>query len=320
MHFDLADLRLFLHVAETGSITAGAARSGLALASASARVRGMEEQAGVPLLDRGRRGVEPTQAGRALLHHARLVTSQMERMRGELGDYARGLKGHVRLLANTAAAAELLPEILAAFLAANPNVDIDLDERASPEVARAVAEGFADIGIAAGHADFSGLTVMPFRTDRLVLIVPRGHALAGRCGVAFAEALGNDFVGLSGDSALGEHLAGHAARTGARMRTRVRVRGLDAACRMVALGAGVAVVPEVAARRWDGEGKLVLVPLRDAWAERRLVVTVRGLDALPSHARKLAEYLTGQGAPAIASSVVDGSGKDALISANAIAH
>jgi DNA-binding transcriptional LysR family regulator len=269
MHFDLTDLRLFLHVVEAGSITAGAARSGLALASASARVRGMEEQVGVPLLERGRRGVEPTPAGRALLHHARLVTGQVERMRGELGEYTRGLKGHVRLLANTAAAAEFLPEILAAFLAANPNVDVDLDERPSPEVARAVAEGLAEVGIAAAHADFSGLEVLPFRSDRLVLVVPQGHALANRRRVAFAEALGSEFVGLSGDSALGEHLAGHAARTGARMRTRVRVRGLDAACRMAALGAGVAVVPEAAARRWTGGGALALVPLEDFWAGSR---------------------------------------------------
>jgi len=291
MHFDLVDLRLFLHVAEAGSITAGAARSGLALASASARVRGMEEQAGVPLLERGRRGVEPTPAGRTLLHHARLVTGQMERMRGELGEYARGLKGHVRLLANTAAAAEFLPEILAVFLAANPSVDVDLDERPSPEVAQAVAEGLAEVGIAADHANLSGLVVMPFRTDRLMLVVPRGHKLADRGRVALAEALGSELVGLSGDSALGGHLAEHAARTGALMRTRVRVRGLDAACRMVALGAGVAVVPEAAARRWTGEGSLALVKLEDPWAERRLVVVVRRLDTLPSHARRLAEHL-----------------------------
>ena len=295
MHFDLTDLRLFLHVAEAGSITAGAARSGLALASASARVRGMEEQAGVPLLDRDRRGVQPTPAGRALLHHARLVTGQMERMRGELGEYARGLKGHVRLLANTAAAVEFLPEILAAFLAANPNVDVDLGERPSPEVAQAVAEGLAEVGIAAGHADVSGLEARPFRTDRLVLVVPPGHALAGREQVAFAEALGSEFVGLSGDSALGGHLAGHAARAGRRMRLRVRVRGLDAACRMVALGAGVAVVPEAAARRWDREGALALVRLENAWAERRLMVVVRRFDALSSHARRLVEHLAASG-------------------------
>ncbi|MCB4825465.1 LysR substrate-binding domain-containing protein [Roseicella aerolata] len=290
MHFDLTDLRLFLHVAEAGSITAGAERSGLALASASARIRGREEQAGVPLLERGRRGVEPTPAGRALLRHARLVTAQVERMRGELGEYARGLKGHVRLLANTAAASVHLPEILAAFLSANPNVDVELDERPSPEVARAVAEE-AEVGVVAGHADLSGLEVTPFRTDRLMLVAPRGHPLADRGRIAFAEALGSEFVGLSGEVALGGHLDGHAARAGGRMRTRVRVRGLDAACRMVALGAGVAVVPEVMARRWGDAGALAFVPLEDPWAERRLVIVVRRLDALSSHARRLAEHL-----------------------------
>ncbi|MGI4802008.1 MAG: LysR substrate-binding domain-containing protein [Janthinobacterium lividum] len=291
MHFDLTDLRLFLHVVEAGSITAGAARSGLALASASARIQGMEAQAGVALLERGRRGVEPTAAGRALLHHARLVSGQVERMRGELGEYARGLKGHVRLLANTSAATVHLPELLATFLRANPNVNLELDERPSPEVARAVAEGKADLGVAAGHADLSGLKVMPFRTDRLVLVVPPGHALADQRRITFAEALESEFVGLAGDVALGGHLAGHAARAGGRMRTRVRVRGLDVACRMVALGAGIAVVPEAAAKRWTERGALAVVSLEDSWAERHLVVVVRKLEALPSHTWRLAEHL-----------------------------
>lgn len=291
MRFDLIDLRLFLHVAETGSITAGAARSSLALASASARVRGMEERAGVALLERGRRGVEPTPAGRALLHHARLVEQQLERMRGELGEYASGLKGRVRLLANTAAMAEFLPETLAAFLAAHPNVDIDLDERPSLEVVRAIVEELADAGVVADHADLTGLQSFPFRTDRLVLIVPFGHALARRERIPFAEALAFDFVGLSGDSALHRHLASHASRAGGHMRLRARVRGLDAVCRMVALGAGAAVIPEAAARRWKSSDTLAVVRLEDPWTERRLLVVVRRLDSLSSHARQLVEHL-----------------------------
>ncbi len=127
-----------------------------------ARVRGMEEQACVALLDRGRRGVQPTPAGWTLLHHARLVMQQVERMRGEVGEHARGLKGHVRLLANTAAMADL-PEALAAFLADHPNVDIDLDERPSTDVARAVAEGLADMGMAADHAGLTGVERYRFR-------------------------------------------------------------------------------------------------------------------------------------------------------------
>ena len=295
MHFDLIDLRLFRHVAEAGSITAGAARAGLALASASARVRGMEQQAGVALLERSRRGVVPTPAGRTLLRHARLVGGQMERMRGEISEYAGGLRGSVRLLANTAGVAEFLPELVAGFLAAEPTIDVELGERSSPEVARAVAAEEAEIGVAADHADFSGLTVQPFRTDRLVLVMSPGHALAGRDRVAFAEALGSDFVGLADESALGGHLAGHAARVGTPMPVRVRVRGLDTACRMVALGAGIAVVPEAAARRWNTRGMLRLVRLSDGWAERRLMVVLRRMEALSPHARRLAEHLVGRG-------------------------
>src|SRR5260370_15711869 len=121
MRFDLVDLRLFLHVAEAASITHGAAKANMALASASERIRGMEELLGVALLERGRRGVRPTPAGRTLLHHARVVTQQIERMRGELSGYAGGLKGYVRLLANTSALSEFLPEVLNGFLATFPN-------------------------------------------------------------------------------------------------------------------------------------------------------------------------------------------------------
>lgn len=134
MRFDFTDLRLFHHVAQTGSITRGAERAHLALASASARIRGMEEMLGVPLLKRGRRGVEPTDAGRSLLDHARIVLQQMETMRGDLGAYSRGLKGSVRILANTSALSEHLPALLAVFLAANPTIDVDLEDRESPAI------------------------------------------------------------------------------------------------------------------------------------------------------------------------------------------
>ena len=180
MQFDLTDLRLFLHVAEAASITGGAERIGLALASASARIRGMEADFGAELLERERRGVRLTPAGRALEHQRPVVVQQLEHMRGDLAAYARGLKGHVRLLANTAAVAEFLPEPLADYLAAHPAVDVDLEERPSHEIVTAVAGGLADAGIVADSVDLGGLESHPFALDRLVLIGRRDHpALAG---------------------------------------------------------------------------------------------------------------------------------------------
>jgi DNA-binding transcriptional LysR family regulator len=292
MRFDLTDLRLFLHVVEAESITHGAERAGMALASASERIRDMERTSGVRLLDRNPRGARPTAAGQAAAHHARVVLGQLEQMRGELGQYARGLRGHVRVLSNTAALAAFLPDALAAFLAAHPMIDIDLEERPSREIVAAVAGGLTDIGIVADTVDLGDLETLPFRTDQLVLVAPNGHALAGRSAVAFREVLEEPFVGLSHGSALQAHLAGHAARAGHSLKLRVRVSGLEAVCRMVESGVGVAVVPEAAARRVGETAAIRSVPLSDAWALRRLTLCARSISALPAHAQQLVRHLT----------------------------
>lgn len=285
MHLDLADLRLFVAVAEAGSITGGAARAGLALASASARLRDLEAEAGTALLHRHRRGATPSPAGQALLRHARLVLAQLDSLRGEL---AGAQRGQVRLLANTAAATAWLPELLARFLARHPRLDLALEERPSRDVAEAVASGAAPLGIAADHADLSGLESFPFRTDRLVVVAPPFHTLAGQGGLRFAELLGCDLVGLAGDSALQRHLAGHARRGGQAMRLRIQAQGPEVVCRMVALGAGLAILPEAVLRPGHG---LAVLALREDWAERRLRLVARRLATLPEPARLLLQHL-----------------------------
>jgi DNA-binding transcriptional LysR family regulator len=295
LRFDLTDLRLFLHVAEAASITHGASRSNMALASASERIRAMEDALGAALLERRRRGVQLTAAGSALLHHARIITQQLERMRGELTEYAEGLRGHIRLLSNTAATAEFLPEALAGFLSAYPTVDVDLEERPSREIVRAVAEGVADVGVVADAVDPAAeLETFPFAVDRLVLVAPRQHVLRRHRRIAFRETLNHDYVGLAAGSALQEHVNEHAARSGHRLKLRVRLPGFDAVCRVVATGIGLAVVPETAARRCQPSMPIRIIPLTDAWALRHLTICVRSFKSLPVHVQRLVEHLSDQ--------------------------
>ena len=174
MHFDFIDLRLLAAVLETGSITAGAERVGLSLAAASARMRGLEQQAGVALLTRNPRGVQATPAGERLLQHARVLLQQRDRLRGDMAEFAPGQRSQLRIVANTVAADAFLPELLADFLVLHPHTDIALEELPSPVIAQAIAEQAADIGIVADHADLRGLTSYPFRQDRLVLALPPG--------------------------------------------------------------------------------------------------------------------------------------------------
>src|ERR1700675_412147 len=212
MRFDLVDLNLFRHIVEAGSITRGAERAHLALAAASTRVRHMEQALGAPLLVRGRQGVAPTQAGRTLLQHARGILRQVERLHEDLGAYAGGFAGQIRVLSNTNALTEFLPEALSSFLSAHPHVSVDLEERLSDEIVGLIAEGVADLGIVAGTVDASALKTYPFRKDRFVLVVAAGHPLAKRARIAFAQLLEHDFVGLDRASAVQRFLADKAAR------------------------------------------------------------------------------------------------------------
>jgi len=291
VRFDLVDLQLFVAVAEARSITHGAARVHLAMASASERIKHLEQAFEVPLLTRGRHGVALTAAGASLLDHSRVVLHQVATMQGDLAAYARGLKTSIRLLANTSSLSEHLPRTLAGFLRAYPNVSIDIEERESVAIAEAIAAGSADIGIAVGAALPEGIERFAFRDDPLVVVVPGNDALARRRLIDFNEVLERDFIGLATTSALQAHLATHVARLGARLRFRARLKDFDAICQMVAAGVGVAVVPEAAARRCARTMNIKRVGLRDAWAMRRLVICVRSLKALPRPAQQLVGYL-----------------------------
>jgi DNA-binding transcriptional LysR family regulator len=299
MRFDLTDLNLFLHIVEAGSITRGAERMHLALAAASTRIRNMELTLGTPLLNRERQGISPTPAGRTLLHHARIMLRQAERMRGELGEYAGGLRGHIRLLSNTNALTEFLPEPLSAFLATHPQVNIDLEERLSDEIVAAVADGMADIGIVAGTVESAGLQSFPFRTDRFVLIVPSSHALAGRDRMFFADALDEDFVGLERSSALQRFLSEKAERIGRRLKLRVQLRSFDAICRLVECHVGIGVVAETTARRTQRGMDFHIIALADDWALRELRICVRVEAELPLYARELVRHLAASSATSV---------------------
>ena len=291
MHFDLTDLRLYLHILDTGNITAGAARSHLSLAAASARIRAMEAALGVECLERGRRGVTPTPAGKALARHARLMLQQAEHLQQDLAEYANGVKGQVRLLCNTTALSEYLPELLADFLREHPNLDIDLQELPSLRITQALRQGTAELGIISDAVDTHGLQTLPFRDDPLVLIMPLDHPLATGT-VSFIDSLQHDYVSLAAHSALAVYLDEQALHAGFRLQTRIRAEGFDGVMRMVARGAGLGIVPQAALDRWPSAAQVKAHPLREDWACRHLLLCARAFEPLPAYTTALLSALT----------------------------
>lgn len=290
MRFDLTDLRLFLAVVDAGSITHGAAEAGLSLPAASERLRGMESTGDITLLHRGRRGVTPTEAGEMLAYHARTILHQMAQMRGEIGQYAKGLRASVRILANTAAITEFLPGRLAPWMASHSQLDIELKERQSIEIARNVEAGFAEIGVLSSAVETGALILRPFAIDRLVVVSSQQHPLSDKSQIRFADLLSHYFIGLTG-GALQDHIDAQASRLGTRLKMRVRLPSFYGVCRMAGAGAGIGIVPESAARRCKRSTQVAIIRLGDDWATRHLSLCVRDEQELTRPARELFDHL-----------------------------
>ena len=290
-HFDLPDIKLFVNIAEANSLTRGAERSPMSLPAASIRIKNLEEGLGAKLLYRTSQGVTLTPPGQAFMHHARLVLQQLADLRGDLAEYVKGAKGHVRIFANTTAMAEFLPAVLPKFLASHPDVNIDLKERLSNDIVRAVSEGKVDIGIVAGNVRTEGLEILPYVEDRLVLVTSNSHALAERNEIEFVEALGHDFVGMVEASAIHGFLAQAANDLHRSIKIRIQVGNFETACRMIEANVGLGVLPFSAASRHAKSMGIQIVEIKDEWAVRKLQICVRSVQALPVFARELIELL-----------------------------
>ena len=287
---DLVSLALFVRAVETNSLSKAAEQSHIALAAASRRIALLEHRYGVTLLYRSSQGVKPTPAGVALAAHARRMIDLAEKMRADLSDYAKGVKGHIRIKANTSAITQYLPEDLARFAANYPDVKLELEESRSVEIVEALREGSADIGVTMDGVGFQGVTALEYRRDRLVVVVPAKHELRARQ-APFEEVLKYDLVALDSSAAM-MRLLGNAARDkGQPLRLRVQVKSFEAVCKLVQAGMGVGVLPEAAALEFAPVMGLRLVRLTDDWADRQMYICVRDVESLPVIGRKLVEQL-----------------------------
>jgi DNA-binding transcriptional LysR family regulator len=292
--YDLVSLALFRSVAEGGSIAQAAGLHGLVPSAVSKRISDLEALVGAPLLHRHRRGVELTPAGRDLLRHAGVLRDAVDRMEAEMGAHATGRRGAIRVAANSSAISQFLPEDLAEFVAAHPELSVHLAEMTSVEVIEAVRAGRADLGIFSGLTEAAGLSLMPYRRDTLVVVMPADHPLAGRRALKLADVVGEAFVSLQAGSSIQAWIDRRAEEMGTRIRTQVAVQSFDGVRRMVQARLGIAVLPFGAVEPYLDAAKLAMVPLDEPWAVRDLLLAVRDMGAVSPQTAALIATLGGQ--------------------------
>ncbi|MGO4330919.1 LysR family transcriptional regulator [Cupriavidus sp. 2TAF22] len=288
---DLTSLRLFVAVCQEQNIARAAEREFIAPSAVSRRIGEIEALIGLPVIQRHPRGITVTPVGEAVLRHALAIIGNIESLGAELSRFSSGARGAVRMVCNLGAIVQFLPEDLAAFGRVYPDIDIALEEQHSPEVLRLVGERSADFGICNAIQGVEQFVSLPYREDQLCVLVPRGHRLEAAPQVRFADLLGETFVALRDESALSRLLLGEAARLNGALRIKMRVASLDALCRMVHVGLGIAIVPRQVGELYVNTLDVACRPLVDGWATRQLVVVFHSREHLSASAAALVDFL-----------------------------
>ena len=293
MRFDLTTLHLFLSAVDEGSIAAAAGVNAIAPSAISRRISELEHRLNTPLLYRRTKGVEPTAAGDALVRHARNLVRLMGQMEVEMSEFSDGVRGHVRIVANSSSIAQFLPEDLSTFKADFPDIRIALREETSERCVQDVREGLADIAIFSEATSSQDLEVFVYRQDRLFVIAPSDHPLAAKNTIQFFETLQFEHVGMQPGSSLLGQLIAQAAELEKTILFAIQVTSFDGVRRMVESGLGIAILPDGVAPNPTEGGRLSVIPLSDPWATRTLYIGVREVSALPLVVRKFLTKLIG---------------------------
>ncbi|PSF11946.1 LysR family transcriptional regulator [Marinobacter fuscus] len=289
--YDLTDFRLFIKIAETESLSRGAEQCHMSVPAASNRVRNLEDNLGIKLLQRTSQGVNLTNEGRVYLRHARKIVAQLEVLSGDLQEFTKGVTGQLRLFANTTAITELLPAVLGEYLQSHPNVHVEMKEKVSEEIIRAVKEGMADLGIVSGNIPTADLQTRPFARSRLIVICPMDHPLAEHKEISFEDCLSYPLISLLEASAIHQFLVREAEKLHVDLNIRVQVASYDAIYRMVAAKVGIAIIPQLGFARHKGTRDIKQIELVDAWAERNFQLCSVDFESLPTFAQEFCESL-----------------------------
>jgi DNA-binding transcriptional LysR family regulator len=292
MHLDPTSLRLFISVIEEKTIAAAAQREHIAAAAISKRISELEDTLKTQLLERTNKGIRPTIAGMALSTMARRALRELDEISVSMQEYSTGVRGFIRIFANISVITQFLPQDIKSFANDYPNIQLQLEEKISPAIIKAVYENAADIGIYSGTMAAHEVEVFPYRKDTLALIVPAGHPLIGKSDFHFNDALEYDFVGLHTGSAINQIISKAAAGSNRNISLKVQVTGFDTLCFMVDSGLGLGVLPVEIAKRYARIFDIHILPIAEPWANRQLQICVRSFDALPTAAKLFVNHLS----------------------------
>jgi DNA-binding transcriptional LysR family regulator len=277
---DLFTLKLFVSAVEEQQIGLAAIRENIAASTATKRIQDLEDIAGVKLLERSPKGVVPSPAGAVLVRYIRRIFENLDDMRAEVASFTEGMRGELTIASARTIIVPFIARELGEFKREYPLVDLVVREMENDDIVHAVARGEADIGVfAATHElDLGGVDVTPYRTDRLIAVVPQGHPLSARTSVSFADLLPENIIAVN---AMQSALRVAARRLGGDFEPPYTVSSAGVAVSLVEAGLGVTIQPEGLVSH-ELFGRVTVLEFAEPWAVRHIrIATARGREVNP---------------------------------------
>jgi DNA-binding transcriptional LysR family regulator len=282
MAFSLRQIRYFVAIAELGSLSAAARELSVSQSSIAVGIQDLEQELACALFERHARGMEPTVKGHQFLRHARKILADVADARRSLEEVSEPPLGRLNLGVTSLVAGYVVAELLARFRRAFPGVDISIVEDSRDDLEHLLVSGELDAAalILPGERPSPALEACVLQTSPYRLWLPLGHPLTRQQRVSFAALAPLPHIVLAADE-IAETAESRWARLGIRPRVLLRTRSVEAVRSLVATGAGVAILPDLAFRPWSLEGdKLEARPLEEAVRPALVGVTWRRGSAL----------------------------------------
>jgi DNA-binding transcriptional LysR family regulator len=267
---ELWQLEVFMAVAEEKSFSRAGRRLGRTQPAISSSIKLLEDELSEPLFDRLGKSIKLTAAGELLTDYAK----RLLRLRGEaldaLGEL-RGLgRGTLSLGANETTCLYLLPEVLASFKRAYPQVQVDIQRAITRAITEKVVDGSLDFGIVTLPTHNPCLEAITIHQDDMALIVGPSHKLAARRSVQMTELANEPFILHKIGTTTRERLVKHFIDGGVKMKVTMELASIETIKRFVSIGMGISIVPRLCIAKEIEDGSLRALAIRDARFQRRL--------------------------------------------------
>jgi LysR family transcriptional regulator, transcriptional activator of the cysJI operon len=288
------DLKLFKEIAATRSMSKGAAHVGVSQSAASQHVQELERNLGVVLLDRSKRPMELTPAGKVYYEFCRDVLQREEELVLELGSVRKAVESSLRVASIYSIGLSEMSRLQEAFTVRYPAIQLQVEYMRPEKVYEAVINGTADLGLVSYPQASREITAIPWRDEEMQVAVPPTHPFARRHEVYPADLGGQNFVGFDEDLTIRRELDRFFKVQGVDVNPSLHFDNIHTIKEAVVLGTGISVLPARTMQAEIAEGRMVAVRLHAPGLVRPVGVVHRKKKKLNRAAEAFLELLLDQ--------------------------